>query len=107
MDKCVFASVRDCPNPDAPLAPITDNRKISIKNASKRRKDELHKKIDDDKKYVCHSSCVKSYTSEQHIAKYLKRHEKTHAESPIPKKTRRSFLPSILNCTVCFAVKFV
>lgn len=103
MDKCLFAIVRDCPNPDAPLAPITENRKISIKNASQRRKDELHTKIDDEKNYVCHSSCVKSYTSEQHIVKSLKRHAKTHAESPIPKKTRRS-LSSFnfkLHCLFC------
>ena len=60
MDKCVFAIVRDCPNPDGSLIEISENRKKSIKNASERRKDELHTKIKDDQKYVCHPLCVKS-----------------------------------------------
>ena len=90
MSVCIFATVNVCPCPGNPsLVPITDKRIISVKNASKRRKDGLHTKIEDEK-YYCHSSCVKSYTSEQHIAKYLKRELPVTDECPEPKKTRRS-----------------
>ena len=90
MRDCIFATVKCCSNPSNPsLVPITDKRIASIKNASKRRKDGLHMKIENEK-YHCHLPCVKSYTSEQHIAKHLKRELPFTDECPEAKKTRRS-----------------
>ena len=89
-NRCIFSSIRDCPNPNQPLIPVTTKRKDSIKTASKKRKDELHTKIRDNGTIHTHESCVKSYTSKEHIRQFLKRKENNDSESPQPKKTRNS-----------------
>ena len=90
-NQCVFSRIRDCPCSAAALVVVKDKRRKTIQNASKRRKDDLHTNINDNETIYVHESCAKSYTSEQHIQKFLKRHEKNDdANSPQPKKTRRS-----------------
>ena len=88
--RCIFSRLRDCPNPNLPLIPVTTRRRDSIKTASKKRKDGLYAKISDNETINTHESCVKSYTSKEHIRQYLKRKENDDSESPQPKKTRNS-----------------
>ena len=107
MRDCLFATIKVCHHPSDPsLVPITEKRIISVKNASKRRRDGLHMKIEDEK-YYCHSSCVKSYTSEQHIARLLKRELPVNDERPETKKLGDHSFHSILKSTACFVVNTV
>ena len=63
--------------------PTTQKRVQSFRNASQQRGDGLADTLDKDAtSFICHSSCVSSYCSKQHIQRHLKRKKKEESVAP-------------------------
>ena len=74
--------------------PPSDDRQATIEAKSYKRHDTLHLKLskmdgDAEKSLFAHLNCVSTFTSETHIARYLKALDKRDDE-PIRKRSRRS-----------------
>ena len=86
---CLFENViSNCPKSED-LIEISETRMLSVKNASKKRKDLLCKDIPFPSNKSAHKNCLSTYTSSTHIDRYLKRN-KNRLEELSAKKARRS-----------------
>ena len=85
--------------------PTTQKRVQSFRNASHQRGDGLADRLDKDAtSFICHSSCVSSYCSKEHIQRHLKRKKKEEslAQNMSSKRMRRKSEFSFLkHCIFC------
>ena len=101
-DVCFF----NCSNTNRKLITSGSKRIENIVECSKRRGDGLHITLTGRQTIGCHKSCVSSYTSEQHITRFLSSTIKNTSdiEVAVPKKARRSESTSFCfkeNCLFC------
>ena len=101
-DVCFF----NCSNTNRKLITSGSKRIENIVESSKRRGDGLHITLTGRQTIGCHKSCVSSYTSEQHITRFLSSTIKNTSDIEVaaPKKARRSESTSFCfkeNCLFC------
>ena len=112
MEKCYFLKVDKCVRPESSdYATAGPQRVQTIINCSKKYDDNLHQELqecpdkDSDYSIRTHRICVSTYTSKQHVERFLKRKgADVTGLSVSPRKRRRSSLPDFdfqKHCLFC------
>jgi len=99
-DACFFK----CSNTNSQLITSGPKRIDNIIHCTKRRGDGLDIELTGTQSIKCHTCCVSSYTSEQHLKRFLSSKHTSDIEESAPKKTRRSESTSFCfheNCLFC------
>ena len=100
----MFQNILDCSDTNELLdAPLTTTRKEKVKQCSKKRDDEFYETLDLSINLYYHQNCYLTYTSNNHIERYLKR-KNQNQESPCVKRSKRSsstFFDFKKNCLIC------
>ena len=87
---CIFETILDCSiERELAKAPLTSLRTEKVKECSNRREDDFYETLNVEKDLRYHTNCYNTYTSNNHIERYLKRKRRNQGEETIVKRSKR------------------
>ena len=87
---CVFSSVLDCTKENVLAnSPLTLARKEKVKECSSKRGDNFYETLNLATDLYYHVNCYNTYTSNNHIERYLKRKLRNQAVEVSVKRSKR------------------
>ena len=101
---CMFQSILDCSDTHELVeAQLTLTRKEKVKQCSERRDDHFYETLDSSSALYYHQNCYLTYTSNNHIERYLKRKNQNQETSCVKRSKRSSstFFDFKKNCLIC------
>ena len=101
---CMFQSILDCSDTQELVeAQLTLTRQEKVKQCSERRNDNFYETLDPSNALYYHQNCYLTYTSNNHIERYLKRKNQNQEASCVKRSKRSSttFFDFKKNCLIC------
>ena len=107
-EKCIFVNSEvNCTLSEKGLKVLSKKRKETVSQKSLLRKDSFHESLhcEDDNPLYFHDNCIKTYCSDAHIERYLKKQKmETTDDSSAKVRTRRSEVQDFvwkIHCPFC------